>query len=695
MVLKEKLNINYRNIYFWFIICIFLFVFRTAIPFFKYPFIISYIIINVYCVYKYRYNFKQSLIGFFKYNIWTFLLTVIIIVNFLFSSKIHLIVFKDVINLFILLNFYFLAFLIIVNIKSLKIFIDYFLYIVIGFAIVISLSNIFANDISEVHIDYNFALMPIFFGFLSTLNILQKKILLQTQILLNTFLLLFTLNILLSSSRRGMFLLFMIILILIVFQIITLIKRKNFTHDLSIASRPYLIILMSSFFLVIFIFSTTSFKFKNKLLEFAGINNIYEVKKEITSKIYRYFSFFNEVLSFDEVLDMIWSQEYDPNDPQSGWGTRKHHVIYPLKGTGVEIVPENAKGYLMDSTCNANTWNGNAYSYTKFTNLKLKENEKFKASVYCYVSEDFDGAYARIKSEGSSYDHDKINDFYDLEKKGTWQKLKINPKCKAGEVPIYLYFAKYGVTDFSTLKGYVIFAYPQYKIIKKDSIHLLNDSVVEKDLSINIRNINQFPLAEKQTYQKASLFNFELFNNLNIQPIDKDPIRNWIANLVAEDTTYYPYQTDLIVDSISDNLIAARTARWQFAWQIFTKEYSWAEKIFGRGFDFLNWYGYYFLKDKTKSDWPHNPFLTVLLYSGVVGLVLYLVLLHRVFYLYIKYIKEYYLLFIFFLICFYFSFFSSINPFNPPVTGFFVMLPFLIHAVHNRDLENKTKTKNT
>ncbi len=130
---------------------------------------------------------------------------------------------------------------------------------------------------------------------------------------------------------------------------------------------------------------------------------------------------------------------------------------------------------------------------------------------------------------------------------------------------------------------------------------------------------------------------------------------------------------------------------WQFARQIFTKEYNWNQKIFGGGFDFLNWYGYYFHKDKTRSDWPHNPFLSVLLYSGILGLLVYIVLMYKVFYFYIKYIKEYYILFIFFLITFFFSFFSAGNPFDPPMMGFFVILPFFIHSIHKQDITEPEK----
>jgi O-antigen ligase len=88
------------------------------------------------------------------------------------------------------------------------------------------------------------------------------------------------------------------------------------------------------------------------------------------------------------------------------------------------------------------------------------------------------------------------------------------------------------------------------------------------------------------------------------------------------------------------------------------------------------------LKNKTLSDYPHNPFLSILLYSGLVGLLLFIFLLYKVFFYYSKYFKEYYLFFIFFLITFFFSFFSGGSPFDPPVMGFFMILPFFINYIN-------------
>jgi O-antigen ligase len=147
---------------------------------------------------------------------------------------------------------------------------------------------------------------------------------------------------------------------------------------------------------------------------------------------------------------------------------------------------------------------------------------------------------------------------------------------------------------------------------------------------------------------------------------------------------YLSYKSNLQVDPRSNKFGEERILRWQFAWQIFQKEYNWKQQIFGGGFSFLNWYGYYFANDETEADWPHNPFLSILLYSGILGLLIYCFFLYKAFYYYIKYIREYPLIFIFFLITFYYSFFSGGSPFDPPMMGFFSILPFFIHTIHKK-----------
>ena len=122
----------------------------------------------------------------------------------------------------------------------------------------------------------------------------------------------------------------------------------------------------------------------------------------------------------------------------------------------------------------------------------------------------------------------------------------------------------------------------------------------------------------------------------------------------------------------------------KYALKLWKTEYKWYNKIFGHGFDYYDWYAEEFFNGKSKVDYPHNPFVSVIFYSGIIGLVLYIWLLYRVFKIYIKYRKEYGVLLVCFLITFFFSFFSGSSPLDPPIMGFFMLLPFFLEYV-NKD----------
>lgn len=152
-----------------------------------------------------------------------------------------------------------------------------------------------------------------------------------------------------------------------------------------------------------------------------------------------------------------------PADPDSGWGYRIHTTLRYEElptGEGFEGVPKNCKGYKMDRTTNADTWSGNAYSYTCIRSHSCVAGSAYTTSAWCYVSEDFDGAWARVSTEGVG----SGITYYDFSKKGTWQRLVNTFTASAtGNSATYLYLCKEGVTDFSTLKGYVIFLAPQFE----------------------------------------------------------------------------------------------------------------------------------------------------------------------------------------------------------------------------------------
>lgn len=163
----------------------------------------------------------------------------------------------------------------------------------------------------------------------------------------------------------------------------------------------------------------------------------------------------------------------------------------------------------------------------------------------------------------------------------------------------------------------------------------------------------------------------------------------YITDISLVNLTRLQYQTSPYISSSDksekNNRFSERTERWQFAHELWKSKYLFWNKVFGHGFDYLEWYGEKFLGNSKKYDWPHNPFISIVLYSGIIGLLLYVLLLFKVTMLYIRYRKLYRIAFVGFLITFFFSFFSAGSPFDPPIMGFFMLLPFLIHSIHKND----------
>jgi hypothetical protein len=506
-------------------------------------------------------------------------------------------------------------------------------------------------------------------------------------IFFNLFLVIQSLQIFFSSSRRG-FIIINLIIILLVLNLFISVFYGQYPLKSYVNKYKYFLIIITFLFGGFYLFVIkTSYTFKLRSFDFIGIKRTNILQKDLTEKCYRYFAIFNKKTSYSSFYKKIWAPDFDPKDPDSGWGTRTHKTIFPLTGENVAIVPAGAKGYLMDSTCNPYVADGNSYSYTDLYlyNLKVSESDSVMVSVYCYVSEDFNGDWALIALTNN--DSEWIGSaFYDLNRKGIWQKLCFTRSCRKGEISSYLYFCKTGVTDFTTLKGFVIFANPECVIkpaIKSTSstieVSLLKNG--QKKIDKNLSNLRPIMLKNNVL---ASYWLFPQLNS-NSSSTDKDILRRLVSKVVSQDTVYHGYKTQIVIHTIKDSFLDLRYVRWQFAWQIFNKEYNFRQKLFGGGFNFLNWYGYYFLKDKKKTDYPHNPFLHVLLYSGIFGLILYLILLFKVFYYYIKYLKDYWIVFIFFIITTFFTFFSGGNPFDPPIMGFFVILPFFIHSIYKKD----------
>ncbi|HZK54058.1 MAG TPA: O-antigen ligase family protein [Desulfosporosinus sp.] len=73
------------------------------------------------------------------------------------------------------------------------------------------------------------------------------------------------------------------------------------------------------------------------------------------------------------------------------------------------------------------------------------------------------------------------------------------------------------------------------------------------------------------------------------------------------------------------NSFSPRTERWDYATRMFNESTPF-QAFVGQGFDYLTEFSDRFATD-TKEDYPHNPLLSALLYSGLIGLILLMSLL--------------------------------------------------------------------
>ncbi|HAM99598.1 MAG TPA: hypothetical protein DCQ26_13395 [Marinilabiliales bacterium] len=121
----------------------------------------------------------------------------------------------------------------------------------------------------------------------------------------------------------------------------------------------------------------------------------------------------------------------------------------------------------------------------------------------------------------------------------------------------------------------------------------------------------------------------------------------------------------------------SRSRRWQYALELWQTKYQWYHKLFGHGFDYLEWYGEKFFNDPRRYDYPHNPIISSFLYSGFVGGLFYIYFLVMVFYYYWKYRKHHMVFFLMYLVTFFFMMFSGNSHFSVPIFTFLSLIPFL------------------
>ena len=198
-------------------ITILFYLFRTAIPFFKYPFIILYTSLIIYTIFHYRNRLVITMKGFIRDYIFALILVLFLFTSLLLSNKIYLLVIKDILNAIILISLFLILYFIVSTKYVLLVLTGNLIKLILFFAVIVSLerlsislnispfSNVLIPEFSVDNIagiDYNFALIPVFLGIVIIFFFLKNAQSGKNLILYNLIFIIFTLNIFFSGSRR-------------------------------------------------------------------------------------------------------------------------------------------------------------------------------------------------------------------------------------------------------------------------------------------------------------------------------------------------------------------------------------------------------------------------------------------------------------------------------------------------------------
>jgi len=346
---------------------------------------------------------------------------------------------------------------------------------------------------------------------------------------------------------------------------------------------------------------------------------------------------------------------FDPKVPKT-YVSIKFKEDFPVVGYNSVIVPEGTIGCRFDKNAEGKIWSNFFYLINEFNYVRVESGDSVLSSINCYVSENFNGNTVSLELKG--IDNSNLINHYNLKNKGKWVKLSLKGLVKSDGIVSGLFFvSQNGVKDFSNLKGYVTFAYPELKVIKPKN----------KIIGYNKVNKSSIPKIDKVTLFNKNIFNKYLYfypDSSNKSSVQSAPV----------------FEREVI----DDHFAGPRLEYWRYAIYLYNYEYSWWKRIFGGGTEYTRKFAEKFRNswEKTEFDYPHNPFLSVLLYSGILGLLTYIWFLYKAIYYYWLYRKEYCSLGVSFSIAFIYAFFSANSPFDPAILGVLTIIPYFIHFFH-------------
>lgn len=193
------------------------------------------------------------------------------------------------------------------------------------------------------------------------------------------------------------------------------------------------------------------------------------------------------------------------------------------------------------------------------------------------------------------------------------------------------------------------------------------------NLGIIYSFLSYFPLVSEKA--EKILFIDDHKTDINIVTVSSR------INSVASFRLINVHSTDKQLNNLIEKDLVSITSSREDLWSLGKKifgEYTITQKIFGNGFSFFKIF-------KTETGlflYPHHLFLSVLLFSGILGLIVYIAILLWSFTIYLFHLKELGIIFFLFVLNFTFGFFSFTDFFGASFYALLFILPLLYGALH-------------
>lgn len=532
--------------------------------------------------------------------------------------------------------------------------------------------------------DYNFFVLALIYGLI--LGIVQLFTLDKpgrtTRVLYILAMLILAAGIVLVPSRRGAVIFLAIVTGLLVLRLIALFVRFPSTFGRIRYFDVFLSVCMAGAIGLYIFFFQTSHAFKEDLLIRTGLYKL-DVRKGITNMYCRYGRMIDEGLQFREAYMRLWRHEAEENASEnsrtlvdqsfaagmgefSKTGDPRLKIIFPRRSTGMKCLAIRAgapdegvrRNFYVDvgDTVEVSAL-VRVIHWSRHTGIGVADSDNRK--MIC--------AKPKKRWEGD----------------GQWHRLHLRVAYDVfGSLPLWLGGGSgYDSTSLSC------WSHIQVRNVQQGSSagRLAGSSPPDKDISLQSTRLPEYSDAQiadlvPRMRAKSEDKNKEVINGGKEKPEVSDARRlaflpDFFTDGLLKD---FPDSRDVAFrkEALDRPFVDNRAGRWRLAYHIFD-HYSPAAKLFGNGFVWLPLYGEIFYDDPRHYDYPHNPFISTVLYSGLIGGLLFLAYLAGSLILYLKYRRENGLFLILFLVTGIFVSVSGNSHFSVPAFAFLTQLPFL------------------